>query len=110
MYEEIDATTPTELLSAIEDCEDVTVLDVRQPHEFERDHIESDCADVVNRPLRHLQALDPRDVLDDVDTDHVVTVCNSGNRSAVATRLLNRSGIEAKNLQYGMQGWNQVAR
>jgi rhodanese-related sulfurtransferase len=108
MQQQIDATTPEALHESISDCDDVTVVDVRQPHEFERDHIESDCADVVNLPLSQLQTIDPAKLLD--DADDVVAVCNSGNRSALATQVLQRSGIDAKNLQYGMQGWQQVAR
>lgn len=110
MQQQIDSTTPSELESAIENCEGVTVVDVRQPHEFERDHIKADCADVVNLPLNQLQTLDPRSVLDDMDAENVVAVCASGNRSALATQLLNQVGIDAENLQYGMQGWQQVAR
>ncbi|MGM0604459.1 MAG: rhodanese-like domain-containing protein [Halobacteriota archaeon] len=110
MQTQINATTPTELHAAIENCEDVTVVDVRQPYEFERDHIESDCATVINLPLNQLQTIDPRLVLEDVDTENVVAVCNSGNRSAMATHLLNQAGIDAANLQYGMQGWQRVAR
>lgn len=110
MQQQIESTTPSELQSAIENCEDVTVVDVRQPHEFERDHIQADCADVVNLPLNQLQTVDPRSLLEDVADDHVVAVCNSGNRSALATQLLNQVGIDAANLQYGMQGWQRVAR
>jgi rhodanese-related sulfurtransferase len=106
---QIPSTRPTALKETLEAGEQVTVVDVRQPHEFERGHIEAPNTVTVNVPLRQLQAVDPSNLLEDVPTENVVTVCASGNRSSMATQLLNRAGIDAKNLQYGMQGWQQVA-
>ena len=106
---QIPSTQPTELKEKLDDGEQVTVLDVRQPHEFERDHIEAPNARTVNVPLQKLQIADPEELLDDVSTENVVAVCASGNRSGMATRLLNQAGIDARNLQYGMQGWRQIA-
>jgi rhodanese-related sulfurtransferase len=54
---------------------------------------------VVNLSLNHLQTLDSRSLLDDMDTENVVAVCNSGNRSARATQLLKQVGIDAENLR-----------
>lgn len=105
----IPSTEPTELKESIENGERVTVVDVRQPHEFERNHIEASNVETVNVPLNQLQAIDPRKLLDDVSSEKVVAVCASGNRSGVATQLLNRAGIDAENLEYGMMGWQQVA-
>ena len=106
---QIPSTRPDELKAMLEDGEQVTVVDVRQPHEFNRDHIEAANAETVNVPLNQLQTLDPQQVLDDVPTENVVAVCASGNRSSMATRLLNRAGIDAENLEYGMKGWRQIA-
>lgn len=107
--QQFPTTNPNALYETVESGTEVTVVDVRQPHEFERNHIDHPNAHVVNVPLNRMQALDPATLLEDVPTENVVTVCASGNRSRFATRLLNRTGIPAENLQYGMQGWLQVA-
>jgi len=106
---QIPSTTPAELKEELEDGTQVTVVDVRQPHEFERGHIENPNAETVNVPLNQLQAVRPQELLDDVSTDNVVTVCASGSRSSMAAQLFNQAGIEAENLQYGMKGWSRVS-
>jgi len=108
MQQQLPTTNPDALCERVEDGTEVTVVDVRQPYEFERDHIEHPNATVVNLPLNQLQANDPRELLDDVPTENVVTVCASGNRSTIGTQLLNRAGVPAKNLQYGMNGWRRL--
>jgi rhodanese-related sulfurtransferase len=107
--QKLHGTTPQELKQTIDDGEQVTVIDVRQPYEFDRGHIRAPNVETVNVPLNQLQTLDPTELLEDVPTENVVAVCASGNRSSVATQLLTRAGIDTKNLQYGMQGWQRVA-
>lgn len=106
---QIPATTPQELKESIDNGEPLTVVDVRQPHEFERNHIEASNVETVNVPLNQLQAMDPKRLLEDVSTERIVAVCHSGNRSGVATRLLQQAGIDAENLQGGMQSWQRIA-
>lgn len=107
--QQTQTTTPEALYETVENGNDVTIIDVRQPHEFERTHIEHPNATVVNIPLNQLQTIDPQKLTADLPTEEVVAVCNSGNRSGVATQMLNRAGIPTKNLRFGMQGWLQVA-
>lgn len=109
MRQQIPITEPRAVCEKVQDGTEITVIDVRQPHEFEREHIEHPNANVVNVPLNQLQVMDPDQLLDDVPRENVVAVCASGNRSSVATRLLNSAGFFAENLQYGMNGWRQVA-
>lgn len=109
MRQQLSTTNPDALCERVEDGAEITVVDVRQPHEFERNHIEHPNATVVNVPLDQLQSNDPANLIDDVPTENVVTVCASGNRSTVATQLLTHAGIPAENLQYGMSGWQQLA-
>lgn len=104
----IPTTTPAELRSSISAGEDLTVVDVRQPHEFERGHIEAPGIETVNVPLNQLQTVEPTKLLPDDAPEPVVAVCASGNRSAMATQLFTRAGIEAMNLQSGMMGWSRL--
>jgi len=105
---QLPTTTPTELKNEIEAGEQVTVVDVRQPHEFQRGTIEAPNVETLNIPLGQLQAGQPQNLLSDVPTDNVVAICASGSRSGMATQILNQAGIDAKNLQSGMMGWSRV--
>ncbi|MHB8438120.1 MAG: rhodanese-like domain-containing protein [Acidimicrobiales bacterium] len=73
------------------------VLDVREHDEWEAGHIPG----ALHLPVGHLEkgfATLPRD-------RRIVVVCRSGNRSAMATTFLVRSGSDAVNLGGGMQAW-----
>ncbi|RLM53991.1 rhodanese-like domain-containing protein [Halobellus sp. Atlit-31R] len=106
---QIPATTPQELKEAIDEGADLTILDVRQPHEFEQNHIEASDVDVLNVPLNELRTMGPEQLPDSVSDERIVAVCRSGNRSGSATRLLNQAGLDVENLQGGMRGWKQLA-
>ncbi|MDQ2054514.1 MULTISPECIES: rhodanese-like domain-containing protein [Halobellus] len=106
---QIPATTPQELKEAIADGEELTILDVRQPHEFEDNHIEAENVETINVPLNELQTLGPDQLPDSVSDDRIVAVCRSGNRSSFATRILDQAGLDVENLQGGMRSWKQVA-
>ncbi len=85
---------PTELA---ERGEDVQIVDVRYPNEWEAGRIEG----AVHIPLDDLD-----DRLEEVDRSRpVITVCRSGNRSANAAELLTTEGFRAENLDGGMEAW-----
>ncbi len=77
---------------------EVTVLDVRQAHEWKEGHIPG----ATHIPLDILP-----DKLDEVPTDKPVVVqCRSGGRSAVGVSLLQAKGVtEVQNLRGGIMGW-----
>lgn len=71
------------------------LLDVREPEEWAAGH----APQAVHTPLGDLHAGQfPDDRV-------VVVVCRSGRRSAQATRQLRERGIDAINLDGGMQAW-----
>ncbi len=74
------------------------VVDVREPDEWAEGHI----ADAQHIPLGQLAAR-----MDEIPRDRdVVLVCHSGQRSAVATAMLQRAGFtRASNLTGGMVAW-----
>jgi len=74
------------------------LIDVREPHEFASGHVPG----AVNVPLGRLPgaigALDPR--------AETFLICQSGNRSATAARLLTRSGFDhAFSVKGGTAAW-----
>jgi rhodanese-related sulfurtransferase/rubrerythrin len=78
--------------------EDVTILDVRQPKEYESGHIPG----AVLAPLPELT-----DHLDRIDRNKpVVVYCASGGRSRVAAQLLSGQGFEnIINVAGGFNSW-----
>lgn len=83
---------------------ELTILDVRSPEEFEGDlgHIEG--ARLI--PLKEL-----RERVDEVPRDRpVVTVCQSGKRSAMAATILKNAGFdEVANVAGGLITWSRQA-
>jgi rhodanese-related sulfurtransferase len=77
------------------------VLDVREPAEWERGHIEG----AVHIPLGELPAR-----LGEVPPDQTLVVCRIGARSAQAVAWLGRQGYDVVNLAGGMHAWQDAGR
>lgn len=74
------------------------LLDVREDAEWEAGH----APQAVHLPLgRVAQAVDQLD-----RSQRYVAVCRSGRRSAAAVALLRDAGVDAVNLDGGMQAWH----
>jgi len=76
----------------------VTILDVREPWEYERVHL-PDCL--------HIPMDDLRDRLDELDREQTyVILCHHGNRSLqVATFMQSRGFKNIINLAGGIEDW-----
>ena len=77
---------------------DVQLVDVREPYEWQAGRIEG----AVHIPLNSLMAGAGSDLAHDRP---VVLVCRSGNRSELATMMMQARGYEAYNLEGGMEEW-----
>lgn len=77
----------------------LTILDVREPHEWGAGHIDG----AVHIPVREL----PERVgeFSAVEPEQTLVVCRSGGRSAQATAYLLQHGYDAVNLAGGMSDW-----
>jgi rhodanese-related sulfurtransferase len=99
-----DANIPTTDVHAIPDVigDDLVVLDVREPHEWEAGHI----AGAVHIPLADIPArvgeLDP--------SVRTLVVCHLGGRSARATQWLHAQGHDVVNVEGGMEAWEMAGR
>jgi len=98
MYE-IPSTTVSDLPDPLPDA--TSVLDVREPLEWEHGHIDGAV---------HIPLMDLPQRLSDVPQGHVVVVCKIGGRSARAVAYLQQQGIDAVNLEDGMVGWAEAGR
>ena len=91
--------TPEEVKSKLDAGEAVTLLDVREPWEFETARIVgAKLMPMGDVPSRANQELDPE--------DHVVVVCHHGVRSMNVAAWLRQQGFErAQSMRGGMDAW-----
>lgn len=75
-----------------------TVLDVREPSEFDQGHI----PEAQNKPLTSMQTGDFDGLQKDIK---YVVICQSGNRSQQASDLMLEEGYEFVNVAQGMSSW-----
>jgi adenylyltransferase/sulfurtransferase len=85
---------------ALIDGGQVTVVDVREPWEYEKDHI----AGAKLIPLARIISAPGNQITD----DHVIFVCEVGQRSGVAAEVAASLGFEnLYNLEGGMTAWRE---
>jgi glyoxylase-like metal-dependent hydrolase (beta-lactamase superfamily II)/rhodanese-related sulfurtransferase len=100
---------PNELKKKIDNHEDIFILDVRTPQEYESWKLSYDNHQNPKLiPVDRL-FLNDSNLLKEIPKDkEIVTVCAHGNRSMMAARLLNQLGYNVKSVRGGMAGWNKV--
>lgn len=93
--------TVTELKSLMDGATGIELLDVREPWEFDRAHIEgSTLMPMGEVPARFNQELDPE--------SHIVVVCHHGVRSMNVTAWLRQQGFEqVQSLRGGIDRWSR---
>jgi hydroxyacylglutathione hydrolase len=94
--ESYESRGPEQLQSKIENGE-VLLLDVRSETEFQSGHIPGAQHQFLGTLLRELDQIDR--------SKSVVAQCQSGARSAIATSLLQRSGLDVTNMKGGYSAW-----
>jgi sulfur-carrier protein adenylyltransferase/sulfurtransferase len=88
-----------ELKKKLDAKEDLFVLDVREPHEYELSNIGAELI-----PLDQLSGR--MDEIEQHKHKEVIIMCRSGGRSARACQVLQREGFEnVKNLTGGINAW-----
>ncbi|MGB3683395.1 MAG: rhodanese-like domain-containing protein [Rubrobacteraceae bacterium] len=97
-YESISSR---DLKERIEAGEDLELLDVREPWEFEISRIEGSRLVPMDDLPERISELDP--------ASETVVICHHGLRSAYVTRYLDRSGFSSVlNLEGGLQSYSRV--
>jgi rhodanese-related sulfurtransferase len=93
--------TPEQVKAKLDAAESFTLLDVREPWEFEAASIKgAKLIPMGDVPSRAHQELDPE--------DHVVVVCHHGVRSMNVTMWLRQQGFEnAQSMRGGIAAWSQ---
>jgi len=94
----IPEITPTELKRKMEAREPFTLLDVREPHEYQICRIPGSRLIPLGEVPRRMSELD--------SADEIVVHCKSGMRSAKAAELLMKAGFrKIHNLKGGILAW-----
>jgi rhodanese-related sulfurtransferase len=93
---------PEEVKSKLDQGETFTLLDVREPWEFETAHMDgAKLLPMGDIPSRAHQELDPE--------EHIVVVCHHGVRSMNVTAWLRQQGFEkAQSMRGGIDAWSRV--
>ena len=93
--------TPEEVKMKLESRGEFTLLDVREPWEFDAANIAgSKLIPMGDVPSRAHQELDPE--------DHIVVLCHHGVRSLNVTAWLRQQGFEkAQSLRGGIDAWSR---
>jgi sulfur-carrier protein adenylyltransferase/sulfurtransferase len=101
MPDQISEISPTELKQRKDRGDDVTIIDVREPYEWEMGNLEPYGAKLI--PLAELP-----ERLDEVEkSDEIVLMCRSGGRSERALKLLREHGYDRlHNLRGGILAWS----
>jgi adenylyltransferase/sulfurtransferase len=94
----ITEITPRELAERLAVKEDFTLIDVREPYEWQIGRIEGARLDPLGEIQDALATLDP--------AKEIVVYCRSGKRSADAVRQLNAAGFRATNVTGGILRWS----
>ncbi|MDE0805378.1 MAG: rhodanese-like domain-containing protein [Acidimicrobiales bacterium] len=77
--------------------EDTQLIDVREDDEWAQGHIDG----AVHIPMDEIE-----DRMSEVSTESpIVTVCRSGQRSGEVADQLRERGLDAENLEGGVQAW-----
>ncbi len=84
---------------AYERKDEVQVLDVREPYEWEAGHVEGS----IHLPLAQVMAGGEQGHL--APGRPVLVVCKVGNRSELAALMLQARGIDAENVEGGLEDW-----
>jgi rhodanese-related sulfurtransferase len=93
--------TPEEVKAQLDQREKFTLLDVREPWEFETAHMCGATLIPMGDIPSRVQELDPE--------DHIVVICHHGVRSMNVTAWLRQQGFEkAQSMRGGIDAWSRV--
>lgn len=106
---EVEELFPWDLEEKLQEKEDLILLDVREPGEYDALHIEGS----LNVPRGILESACDWD-FDETEPElaggrdrEIIVICRSGNRSVLAAQTMQRMGFKnVTSLKTGIRGWN----
>jgi glyoxylase-like metal-dependent hydrolase (beta-lactamase superfamily II)/rhodanese-related sulfurtransferase len=98
---------PATLKQKIDRGEDIFILDVRTPEEYQAWKISYDRH--KDLPLIPIDQLSSKKALNQIPRDkEIAIVCSHGYRSMIAAEFLTQLGYNVRSVKGGMSGWNKV--
>src|SRR3989442_8515444 len=96
----MEEITATELKQRLDQGDDIQIIDVREPHEYEIDSIPNSKLIPLGQVLNRMNEIDPG--------RETVMHCKMGGRSAKAIEALQRAGFSGQliNLKGGITAWS----
>ena len=94
----------TSVKGVFEHLGEIQLVDCREQYEWDAGRVEG----ALHMPLNSIMAGAGADELD--QSKPVAVICRSGNRSELATMMLQARGFEAYNVEGGMEEWAREAR
>ncbi len=92
--------TPLELKKMIDKKKHFTLIDVRDPHEYQICRIEGSILMPLSQLASHVNRLD--------QTGEIIAHCYSGKRSLDAVKVLNNLGFHrVRSLKGGIKAWSK---
>jgi adenylyltransferase/sulfurtransferase len=100
MENSMQEITATELKQRLDEGDDIQLIDVRQPDEYEFAKIPGAKLIPLGEVLKRMDEID--------ETKETVIHCKMGGRSAKAIEVLTRAGFKGKmsNLRGGITAWS----
>ncbi|PYY25950.1 rhodanese-like domain-containing protein [Paenibacillus illinoisensis] len=90
--------TPQEVAEQLKQGKDLMMLDVRESAEWVEGHVEG----AVHIPLGQLM----QRYIELDESQEVIIMCRSGNRSGLACELLHEKGYKVINMTGGLSEWS----
>ena len=88
----------TNVRDVYERLSDIQLVDCREPYEWEAGRVDG----AIHIPVNSIMA----GAGTDLDKDKpVAVICRTGNRSELATMMLQARGYDAHNVEGGMEAW-----
>jgi glyoxylase-like metal-dependent hydrolase (beta-lactamase superfamily II)/rhodanese-related sulfurtransferase len=108
---DVSGLSPADLHARLQSGEAVSVLDVRDRDEFEAWHVDGPTVESAQIPyVKFVQAEVKGGAADLVEglAEPIVVVCGHGEASAYVAEMLQEAGVDARNLEEGMDGWARL--
>lgn len=101
--------TPEELYKRITKKNDLLLLDVRNPQDFQTTHIETRYTpETINIPYYDFIEDEGKALQRIPENREIISLCNKGNSSAFVADILRRHQIQAYNVEGGMTAWGNL--
>mgnify|MGYP002713028086 CR=1 FL=1 len=100
LFGSVDSIHVSDLQEKINDKNGLYLLDVRTMGEYRDGHIPGAASIPLDRLEARLTKLSKN--------KEIICICRSGSRSKRATRLLQKAGFNATNMQGGMNAWQNA--